>query len=122
MKALAISVVILISISVNGQELVMSQLGPKTADDSEIIREFKTFIIYKDDTLNQLDPLGLRVGNWIEYRKAYVQSTSGKLTTTDSTKAMYVLERKGLYVDGKKTGRWDSFYRDVRIKESKVYD
>ncbi len=121
-KALEIFIGLLIISNVNGQELSMTPLGPKASDKSEVISEFRDFIIYKGDTLNRRDDSGLKSGEWIEYRKAYLQRTNGATTKTDSTSVSYVIEMRGNYVGGKKNGLWNSFYRDGRIKESMKYN
>jgi hypothetical protein len=72
-KEIGLSFALFITLNATGQELVMHQLGPKAGDEKEIINEFKNFIIYKGDPLNRKDDKGLRTGEWIEYRKAYLQ-------------------------------------------------
>jgi hypothetical protein len=108
--------------TMKAQKLSMTLLGPKAGDKDEIIKEFKNFIVYKGDTLNRRDASGQKTGQWIEYRKAYLQRTSEGVTVTDSTNASYVIEEKGHYVRGRKNGLWNSYYRDGRIKNSLKYD
>ena len=108
--------------TMKAQELSMTPLGPKAGDKDEIIKEFKNFIVYKADTLNRRDASGRKTGQWIEYRKAYLQRTNGGVTVTDSTNASYIIEEKGHYVKGRKNGLWNSYYRDGRIKNSLKYD
>jgi hypothetical protein len=122
MKTLFILVAMTAFVTAKGQDFVMTPLGQNAADKDEIIKEFKKFIIYKSDTLNRKDASGQKIGQWIEYRKAYLQRTSGGVTVTDSTNASYVLEEKGHYVKGRKNGLWNSYYRDGRIKNSIKYD
>ena len=121
-KGIGLFATFFVSLSASGQVLVMNQLGPKAGDEKEVIKEFKNFIVYKGDTLNRRDDKGLKEGEWIEYRKAYLQRTNGAITVTDSTNASYVIEMRGRYTKGKRSGPWNSYFRDGKIKDSKKYD
>lgn len=119
---LGLTFALMLDFGVSAQELVITPLGPKAGDPTEVIKEFKDFIIYKGDTLNRSNPSGQRIGDWIVYRKAFLQRTNGTRTVIDSTNASYVIEMRGRYENGEKIGLWSSFYRDGSIKESVKYD